>query len=33
MGCLAALILQGFLEIELDDALIGPDKAVRRIRD
>jgi len=33
MGCLAALILQGFLEIELDDALIGPDTAVRRIRD
>ncbi|MBB4249448.1 hypothetical protein [Rhizobium sp. BK008] len=33
MGCLAALILQGFLEIPLDDALIGPDTAVRRIRD
>lgn len=33
MGCLAALILQGFLEIELDDALIGPDTAVRRICD
>ncbi|MGZ2484854.1 hypothetical protein ACVITL_003377 [Rhizobium pisi] len=33
MGCLAALILQGFLEIELDDALIGPETAIRRIRD
>ncbi|MGR9354500.1 hypothetical protein [Rhizobium leguminosarum] len=33
MGCLAALILHGFLEIELDDALIGPDTVVRRIRD
>jgi hypothetical protein len=33
MACLAALILQGFLEIELDDALIGPDTAARRIRD
>ncbi|MBY5511857.1 hypothetical protein [Rhizobium leguminosarum] len=33
MGCLAALILGGFLEIELDDDLIGPDTAVRRIRD
>ncbi|MBY5346036.1 hypothetical protein [Rhizobium leguminosarum] len=33
MGCLAALILGGFLEIELDDALIGPDTTVRRIRD
>jgi hypothetical protein len=32
-GCLAALILHGFLEIELDDALIGPDTVVRRIRD
>jgi hypothetical protein len=33
MACLAALILQGFLEIELDEALIGPDTVVRRIRD
>ncbi|MBA8836475.1 hypothetical protein [Rhizobium leguminosarum] len=33
MGCLAALILQGFLEIEMDDALIGPETVVRRIRD
>lgn len=33
MGCLASLVLQGFLEIELDDALIGPDTVVRRIRD
>ncbi|KIV64825.1 hypothetical protein SZ54_3076 [Rhizobium sp. UR51a] len=33
MACLAALILQGFLELDLDDALIGPETAVRRIRD
>ena len=33
MACLAALILQGFLEIELDDALIGPETVVRRLRD
>lgn len=33
MGCLASLVLQGFLEVELDDALIGPDTVVRRIRD
>ncbi|NLS04328.1 hypothetical protein HGP14_13290 [Rhizobium sp. P32RR-XVIII] len=33
MACLAALILQGFLEVDLDDALIGPETAVRRIRD
>ncbi|WP_426235391.1 hypothetical protein [Pararhizobium sp. DWP1-1-3] len=33
MGCLAALVLQGFLEIDLDAALIGPDTTVRRIRD
>ncbi|WP_117193747.1 hypothetical protein [Rhizobium terrae] len=32
MACLA-LILQGFLEIDLDDALIGSETAVRRIRD
>jgi hypothetical protein len=33
MACLAALILQGFVEVDLDDALIGPETAVRRIRD
>ncbi|WP_246728813.1 hypothetical protein [Rhizobium leguminosarum] len=33
MACLAALILQGFLEIEMDEALIGPETVVRRIRD
>ncbi|MBB3967234.1 hypothetical protein [Rhizobium metallidurans] len=33
MACLAALILQGFLEVDLDDALIGPETSVRRIRD
>ncbi|MBY3054453.1 hypothetical protein [Rhizobium laguerreae] len=33
MGCLAALVLGGFLEIELDDDLIGPETVVRRIRD
>lgn len=33
MACLAALILQGFLEVELDEALIGPETVVRRIRD
>ncbi len=33
MACLAALILQRFLEVNLDDALIGPETAVRRIRD
>jgi hypothetical protein len=33
MACLAGLILQGFLEVDLDDALIGPETAVRRIRD
>lgn len=33
MGCLASLILQGFLEVDLDDALIGPETVVRRIRD
>jgi len=32
MPTVAALILQGFLEIDLDDALIGPDTQVRRIR-
>ena len=33
MGCLASLILQGFLEVDLDDTLIGPETVVRRIRD
>ncbi|APO68537.1 hypothetical protein IE4872_CH02935 [Rhizobium gallicum] len=33
MASLAALILRGFLEIEMDDALIGPETVVRRIRD
>ncbi|HEX5933224.1 MAG TPA: hypothetical protein VFY63_03580 [Pseudorhizobium sp.] len=33
MGCLASLIFQGFLEVDLDDALIGPETVVRRIRD
>jgi len=33
MAGLAALILQGFLEVDLDDALIGPETVVRRIRD
>jgi hypothetical protein len=33
MACLAALILQGFLEVDLDDTLIGPETVVRRIRD
>lgn len=32
MPTVAALILQGFLEIDLDDALIAPDTLVRRIR-
>ncbi|EJZ17304.1 hypothetical protein NE852_16645 [Rhizobium sp. Pop5] len=32
MPTVAVLILQGFLEIDLDDALIGPDTQVRRIR-
>ncbi|NTE82171.1 hypothetical protein G6M16_010665 [Agrobacterium tumefaciens] len=32
MPTLAALILQGFLEIDLDDALISPETQVRRIR-
>lgn len=32
MPTLAALILQGFLEIDLDNALIGPETQVRRIR-
>jgi hypothetical protein len=29
---LASLILQGFVEVELDEALIGPETMVRRIR-
>ncbi len=33
MACLAALILLGFLEVDLDDSLIGPETSVRRIRD
>lgn len=33
IGCLASLIFQGFLEVDLDDALIGPETVVRRIRD
>ena len=33
MGCLASLIFQGFLEVDLDDTLIGPETVVRRIRD
>lgn len=32
MPTLAALILQGFLETDLDEALIGPETQVRRIR-
>ncbi|NTE35221.1 hypothetical protein [Agrobacterium tumefaciens] len=32
MPTLAALILQGFLQVDLDDALISPETAVRRIR-
>ncbi|WP_209439294.1 hypothetical protein [Sinorhizobium arboris] len=32
MPTLASLILQGFLEINLDDALISPETVVRRIR-
>ncbi|MBX5303165.1 hypothetical protein HJB93_28700 [Rhizobium sp. NLR12b] len=32
MPTVAALILQGFLEIDLDEALIGPETQVRRIR-
>ncbi|MBY5477111.1 hypothetical protein HFO84_07165 [Rhizobium leguminosarum] len=32
MPTLAALILQGFLEIDLDETLIGPETQVRRIR-
>lgn len=32
MPTLASLILQGFLEIDLDDALISPETQVRRIR-
>lgn len=33
MATLASLILQGFLEVDLDAALIGPETTVRRIRD
>ncbi len=33
MPSLAALILQGFLEVDLDTALIGPETEVRRIRE
>ena len=33
MACLAVLILTGFLEIEMDEAPIGPETVVRRIRD
>jgi hypothetical protein len=33
MPSLAALILQGFLEIDLDSGLIGPETQVRRIRE
>jgi hypothetical protein len=32
VAALASMILRGFLEIELDDALIGPETQVRRIR-
>lgn len=32
MPTLASLILQGFLEVDLDDALISPETQVRRIR-
>lgn len=32
MPTLAALILQGFLEVDLDDALLTPESQVRRIR-
>lgn len=32
MPTLAALILQGFLQVDLDDALISPETQVRRIR-
>lgn len=33
MARLAALILHRFIEIDLDEAMIGPETAVRRIRD
>lgn len=33
MACLAVLILQGFLEVDLDAGPIGPETTVRRIRD
>ena len=33
LACLAVLILTGFLEIEMDEAPIGPETVVRRIRD
>ncbi|MDK1386572.1 hypothetical protein QN224_14270 [Sinorhizobium sp. 8-89] len=32
IAALASLILQGLVEVELDDALIGPETMVRRIR-
>ncbi|WP_201271923.1 hypothetical protein [Sinorhizobium meliloti] len=32
VAALASLILQGLVEVELDDALIGPETMVRRIR-
>lgn len=32
MPTLASLILQGFLEVDLDDALLTPESQVRRIR-
>ncbi|MCJ8057183.1 hypothetical protein GB928_027685 [Shinella curvata] len=32
VAALASLILQGIVEVELDDALIGPETMVRRIR-
>jgi hypothetical protein len=33
MPSLASMALHGFISIELDQALIGPETAVRRIRD
>ncbi len=32
VAALASMILQGFLEVELDEALLGPETMVRRIR-
>ena len=32
VAALASLILQGFVEVELDEEIIGPETLVRRIR-